>query len=277
MLIDTHVHVGHVWDSYDPMTPKIMLDWMDVHDIEMAVPLPVESPESSSYYILSRDMLALCAEHPDRFIPFCVIDPRMSVASGADSFRSIIGAYVDQGAKGFGEIKVGIPMDDPRLQTIYGVCDELRLPIVFHIDAVRCMDTPSLDGLEAMLKAYPNATFIGHAPGFWSAISGDVTEEDMGGYPRRPVTPGGRLDTLFSTYENLYADLSAGSAHNALVRDWEFGEAFLERNHERLFFATDYLYPQQEVPQFEMFANANLSDKARAAIGSGNARRILKL
>lgn len=277
MLIDTHVHVGPLWDTYDEMTPKIMLDWMDAHDIEMAVPLPLESPESSSYYILTRDMLALCAAHPDRFIPFCVVDPRMAVGRGKESFRSIIGAYVDQGVVGFGEIKVGLPMNDPLLQQIYEACDDLGLPVVFHIDSVRCTDTPSLDGLEAMLRAYPNVNYIGHAPGFWSAISADVTEADMGGYPKRPVVPGGRLDHLFATYDNLYADLSAGSAHTAITRDWEFGQAFMERNHKRLLFATDYLYPAQEIPQFEMFTSADLSDAARAAIGSENARGLLGL
>lgn len=274
MLIDTHVHVGRVWDTYEPMTAQIMLDWMDAHEIEMAVPLPLESPESASYYIPTGDMLALCAAHPDRFIPFCVVDPRMSVARGRQSFRSIIGSYVDQGAIGFGEVKVGMPMADPRLQVIYEACDDLRLPLVFHIDNVRCTDTPRLDGLEAMLRTYPNVKFIGHAPGFWSAISADVTEADMGGYPKRPVVPGGRLDTLFATYANLYADLSAGSAHTAITRDWAFGQAFLERNHRQLLFATDYLHPTQEVPQFDMFAAADLSDVARAAIGGANARGL---
>jgi hypothetical protein len=277
MLIDTHVHVGRVWDTYEPVTPDGMLSWMDDHGVEMAVPLPVESPESASYYITTREMLALCAKHPDRFIPFCVVDARMLMSKGRDGFRELVRCYVDAGAVGFGEVKIGLPIDDSRLQTLYGICDEFRLPLLFHCDHMRCTDTPDLKGLEAMLKAYPNVTFIGHAPGFWSAISADVTVEDMGGYPTRPVVPGGRLDTLLTTYPNLYADISAGSAHNALVRDWAFGEAFLERNHGKLMFATDYLYVGQNVPQFEMFANAQLTDAARTAIGSGNARRLFGL
>jgi predicted TIM-barrel fold metal-dependent hydrolase len=51
----------------------------------------------------------------------------------------------------------------------------------------------------------------------------------------------------------------------------------MERNHKRLLFATDYLYPAQEIPQFEMFTSADLSDAARAAIGSENARGLLGL
>jgi predicted TIM-barrel fold metal-dependent hydrolase len=254
-----------------------MLQWMDEHDVEKAVPLPLESPESASFYIPTWDMLRLCAEHPDRFIPFCVCDPRMSVSRGRESFRSIVTRYVDMGAKGFGEVKVGLPIAHPLLQDIYAVCGELRLPLLFHCDNVRCTDTCDLAGLEAMLRAFPDVRFIGHAPGFWAAISADVTQEEMGGYPRRPVAPGGRLDELLARYSNLYADLSAGSAHTAITRDWEFGQAFLERHHRKLLFATDYLHPGQNVPQFEMFASATLSEEARRAIARENAERVLAL
>lgn len=277
MLIDTHVHIGRVWDTYEPLTPEDMLAWMDQHEIEKAVPLPLESPESASYYIPTREMLTLCKKYPDRFIPFCVVDARMSMSRGKEGFRDRIRRYVEEGAVGFGELKIGLPLGDPRLQMLYGLCEEFRLPVLFHCDNIRCTDTPDLRGLEAMLQMFPNVTFIGHAPGFWAAISADVTEKDRGSYPQRPVVPGGRLDELLSTYPNLYADLSAGSAYNALTRDWTFGEAFLERHHRKLLFATDYLYRGQEVPQFEMFAKARLSEAARRAIGSENARRLFRL
>ncbi|MDA1190773.1 MAG: amidohydrolase family protein [Candidatus Poribacteria bacterium] len=277
MLIDTHVHVGPLWDRYEPLTPKMMLDWMDDHEIEMAVPLPLESPEAASFYIPTRDMLALCREHPDRFIPFCVIDPRMSVSDGRNSFRKMIGAYVEEGAIGFGEVKVGLPVDHPLLQDIYAVCDELKLPLLWHIDNIRCTDTHDLQATEAMLKAFPNVKFIGHAPGFWSAISADVMPEERGGYPKRPVVPGGRVDELLTNYPNMYADLSAGSAHGAITRDWEFGQKFLERQRDKLLFATDYLYIGQDVPQFDMWEAADISDEARRKIGYENAKSLFRL
>ena len=276
-LIDTHVHVGLLWDAYPPMTADGMLRWMDAHGIDMAVPLPLESPESGSYYILTRDMLALCREHPDRFIPFCSVDPRMSVADGKRSIRDIIAKYVDEGAKGFGELKAGLPIDHPKMQAIYAACDEFRLPLLFHCDHIRCVDDPQLSGLEAMLKAFPNVKFIGHAQGFWAGISGDITAQDMAGYPKRPVAPGGPIHRLFDACGNLYADLSAGSAHNALTRDWEFGQAFLEKRHTRLLFATDCLRPDQPIPQFEMFEKADISGAAREAIAYRNAQRLFGL
>lgn len=276
-LIDVHVHVGRLWDAYPPMTVDIMLRWMDANEIEMAVPLPLENPESASYYILTRDMLALCERHPDRFIPFCAVDPRVAVADGKRSVRNIVQQYVEQGAKGFGELKAGLPFNDPKMQALYAACDEFRLPLLFHCDLIRCTDDPQLTGLEAMLAAYPNAQFIGHAQGFWAAISGDARAEEMSGYPKRPVASGGAVDRLMDAYGNLYGDLSAGSGHNAITRDWAFGEAFLERRHTRLLFGTDFLRPDQPIPQFEMFAKANLSEKARRAIAYENASRLFGL
>ena len=42
--------------------------------------------------------------------------------------------YVDAGAKGFGEHKPGVQIDDPRNMTIYAACGELKLPLLFHLD-----------------------------------------------------------------------------------------------------------------------------------------------
>ena len=91
---------------------------------------------------------------------------------------------MDQGAKGFGEHKAGLPIDDPRMKALYEVCDDLRLPVLFHMDDQRGTDKPGLPGLESVLKSFPTVPFIGHGPGFWASISGDVTARDLAGYPR---------------------------------------------------------------------------------------------
>lgn len=277
MLIDTHTHVGLIYDHYEPLTPRAMLDWMDAHDVEKVVLLPLESPEGSSFYLTTWDILKVSHEHPDRFIPFCVVDPRMYVSRGRDSFRNIIGHYVHIGAKGFGEVIPGLAIDHPLQQETFAVCDDMKLAIVLHMDNRCCFDTPDLKGLETVVRNFPNATFIGHGPGFWAPISADVTQEEMGDYPKRPVVPGGRVDALMTQYPNLWADLSAGSGSNALMRDWEYGQAFLERHRKKLLFGTDYLHPAQNIPHFEMFASAAISNEARRAIGSENAIRLLNL
>ncbi len=120
-------------------------------------------------------------------------------------------------------------------------------------------------------------TFIGHGPGFWASISGNVTRRDLGGYPRGPVEPGGALDRLLQAYPNLWGDLSAGSGAGALTRDREFGRRFLIRRANRLLFGTDYLKAGQNVPQFEMLASFDLPPDVRAKIERGNAAKLLGL
>ncbi|NUQ00511.1 MAG: amidohydrolase family protein [Armatimonadetes bacterium] len=275
--IDFHTHIGPLWYGREPYTPDEMLGWMDEREVERIVVLPLESPESSSYYILTETVLSICAQHPDRFVPFCVIDARMSVPDPDKTFAAMIERFVERGAKGFGEVKVGLPVDDPQLQRLYAVCDELRLPVLLHLDGIRCTDDTRLTGLEAMLQAYPNATFIGHAPGFWSAISGDMSDAERNGYPSGKVAPGGAVERLLTHYPNLYGDLSAGSGHNAIMRDREFGRGFLERCANKLLFATDILMKGQETPQFAMMEEMALPAAAHEAIAAGNARRLLGL
>jgi predicted TIM-barrel fold metal-dependent hydrolase len=58
-------------------------------------------------------------------------------------------------------------------------------------------------------------------------------------YPKGPVTPGGITDRLLSNYPNVYADTSAGSGLNALLRDEDHARAFLARHQDKLMFGSD--------------------------------------
>ena len=144
------------------------------------------------------------------------------------------------------------------MMSLYEVCDDLKLPGPLPHGQPSGHRCPGLPGLERVLKAFPKVNFLGHGPGFWASISGDVVEKDLGGYPTGPVKPGGALDRLFDHYPNLWGDLSAGSGAGALSRDRAFAQAFLTRRAERLLFGTDYLRPGQPVPQFEVLASLEL-------------------
>ena len=225
--IDVHTHVGRTWNGYPGLSADALVQWMDAHSVAKAVVLPLVSPESSSYLNLTEQALEAAKRHPERLVPFCCIDPRTSYEGGRAGLRLMLKEYVDQGAKGFGEHKAGLPIDDPRMKALYEVCEDLRLPVLFHMDGQRGTDVPGLPGLESVLKSFPTVPFIGHGPGFWASISGDATARDLAGYPRGPVKPGGALDRLFDRYPNLWGDLSAGSGAGALSRDREFGRRFL--------------------------------------------------
>jgi predicted TIM-barrel fold metal-dependent hydrolase len=185
--------------------------------------------------------------------------------------------YVDQGAKGFGEHKTGLPIDDVRSMMIYAVCGRLGLPILFHLDNIRNTDHPGLPGLEKAIKEHPDTIFIGHGPGWWASISGAMTQADLGGYPAGAVVPGGAMERLMDAYPNIYADLSAGSGAGALKRDMKFAREFLIRRADRIVFGTDYLSPGQPVPQFDVLGKLDLPEDVAAKIFRENARRLLKI
>jgi predicted TIM-barrel fold metal-dependent hydrolase len=275
--IDVHTHLGRTWSGEPPVTADALVKWMDAHHVAKAVVLPLVSPESSSYLNLTELALDGARRHPTRLVPFCCIDPRTSYQGGRAGLRSMLREYVDQGAKGFGEHKAGLPIGHPKMRALYEVCDDLRLPILFHMDEQRGMDVPGLPGLENVLKTFSKVTFIGHGPGFWASISGDVAPQDMAGYPKGPVKPGGALDRLFDGYANLWGDLSASSGAGALSRDRAFGREFLVRRADRLLFGTDYLRPGQDVPQFELLAGFDLPPEVRTKIERSNAATLLGL
>jgi uncharacterized protein len=274
-LIDTHVHVGRVSSRMAEMTEDDMLRWMDAHDVERAVLLPLESPEGSSFPILTREVLPIAARRPDRFTAFACIDPRTSIPE--EDLKPLFESYIEQGARGFGEHKVGIPIDDPRSQPLYALAGELRLPVLLHLDGERNMDRAGLPGLESMLRQFPDTIFIGHAPAWWSSISGDCTDEELNRYPSGPITPGGAADRLLADYPNMWADLSANSAARALRRDLLFSRAFVERHSDKLLFATDYLSPDQVIPHFDLLESLDLTPETHRKVGRENALRLLGL
>ncbi|MCE7988883.1 MAG: amidohydrolase, partial [Caldilinea sp. CFX5] len=138
----------------------------------------------------------------------------------------------------------------PRALELFRRAGQLRCPVVLHLDVPFLPDAQGkpvyqqhwygggADQLERALQACPDTIFIGHAPGFWRFISGDEATE-CAIYPKGPITPGGRLLTLFDRYPNLWADLSAGSGLGALQRDPTFAYDFLCRYADRLLFGRD--------------------------------------
>lgn len=277
-LLDVHTHIGRLLHDLPANTLDDLLATMDRHGVERACVMAVESPEELDYYVPTTEVLAACARHPDRLIPFCSLDPRHRYPDRFDPYP-ILAEYVAQGCKGFGELLAGVPIDHPGLQKIYAACGELGLPVLFHSDHLICSDEPGLPRLERMLASYPSTTFIGHAIRFWAEISADATPDQfhIDVYAEGPVQPGGATDRLLRDYPNLYADLSARSGLNALTRDPAFGVDFLERHQDKLLFGSDVLKPGQDLPIVSYLREVPISDGARAKIGHLNAEKVLGL
>lgn len=276
-MIDVHTHIGKIWRGRPWLTAGKLVRWMDRQGIAKACVMAVENPEELHYYVPTPYILKSCRRFPDRLLPFCNVDPRIDSSSPKTDFYSILKDHVEAGALGFGECLAGMTIDDPRLVALFQACGRLGLTVTLHIDNLRQQDQLGLPGLRRLLEACPDTVFFAHAPHWWAEISGDVREEDRGGYPKRPVAPGGAVIEIFTRHPNIYGDLSAGSGYNALTRDPEFGRKFLERWQDRLLFGTDYLAPGQKCPIIQFIREVDISRRARRKITGDNARRLLKL
>ena len=226
--IDCHLHINHFNRSIDDT-----IKHMDATGTGRAFILPLETGEGG-VTLRSETVLHAFHKYPDRIIPFCQTDIRQPDA--LDRVR----AYHLLGCRGIGEQKEHLTLDDPRVEAVIALCDELNWPITIHFqDGQGGYNQGLADHLETYLKRYKRVRIIGHAQTWWANISADVPPADKTLYPTGPVKAGGVIERLMSEYPNLYADLSAGSGYNALTRDEDFTAGFFERHPKQLLFGSD--------------------------------------
>lgn len=280
MIIDFHAHLGKVVYGQPPLTVEKLLRFMDQHGIAQSVILPLVAPEEEDYYYTTEQALADCARHPDRLIPFANMDPRRGTNDGNYDFYPVLKEYADMGCKGFGEILANVTTHDPRMHGIYRACGKLGFPIVMDFRAgatVGVIDPVGMPYLEKCLRAFPDTIFVGHGPSWWAEISADVTPEQKHGYPQGPLQVPSKMDQLLETFPNLYADLSANSAYNALTRDPVYSRQFVRKHYCKLLFGLDRFVREEEPRMIELLRSMDLPPPMEQAVFAGNARTLLKL
>jgi predicted TIM-barrel fold metal-dependent hydrolase len=150
---------------------------------------------------------------------------------------------VEQGARGFGELKFHVEADGPELTRMYALAGELSVPILVHFQEVDHFPgegtwaTGYARTFDRVLEAHPKTIFIGHADAFWANVSADY--KNQAAYPSGPIVRGGVTDRWLGDHPNLFGDISANSGNNALSRDPAFTAAFLERHQDKLIFGSD--------------------------------------
>ncbi len=292
MFIDIHVHSTqrgdgpHRGNGETYATPEQLIAVFDLRGIDKAVILPSASPECGHHPLSVDGCLDIVARYPDRFIPFCNVDPRMLTNSPEADFTPMLAFYKSVGCKGVGELTANLPFDDPRCWNLFRHVEAAGLPVTFHVATqiggiYGLYDELGLPRLEATLREFPGLTWLGHSQAFWSEIGGEVTEATRGGYPKGPVADGGRVVALLREYPNLCGDLSANSGCNAVSRDPAFGHRFLEEFQDRLFFGTDICSPTTPTPLVDFLTDAveggHVSRGAFEKIAWRNAARLLGL
>ncbi len=288
MLIDCHTHVCRTHSvpreaGTDYPDGAQLVGRLDDLGIDRAVVLSGVSPECRNRYVPPEDVIEICERYPDRLIPFANIDPRAGSNSPDTDFTRFFETYTEMGFKGIGEMTANLYFDDPLCWNLFRYIADYGMPMTIHIAPklggyYGLVDDLGLPRLEKTLREFPDLIIVGHSQPFWAEISADVTEETRNGYPPGRVTPG-RLVELFERYENLWGDLSAGSGHNAISRDPEFGNQFLEQFQDRLMFGTDISFPEYEPPLPDYFRSlkGQISDEAWEKIAWRNIDRLLDL
>jgi len=292
--IDIHVHTTEAtWLSRLPSaryaTPTELIEMYDQIGIEKGVILPNITVETDFHISSNYEIKNIVDKYPDRFAWFCNIDAHQGDNSPETIFTPYIEVCKENGAKGVGEVCTNLYFDDPLMLNLFKHCEACEMPLIFHIGKMGgdygIVDDKGLPTLEKALQACPKLKFLGHSQKFWAEISGDVTEENRFGLPAGKVFPGRRVVELMRKYPNLCGDLSACSGCNAIMRDPEFGYAFLEEFQDRLYYGTDICDPNNitspmlKLASFldEGVLNGKLSYDAYYKVSRGNAEKLLGL
>ena len=269
--IDIHVHTASSkgfprihGDNATYASPEELRIKYNGWGIEKGVVLPSIGSECACHSVTNQEIQELVHRFPETLDWFCNIDPRWITNDETANFTPMIEYFKSLGAKGVGEICSNIYFDDPRAWNLFRHCEACQMPVTFHIGNMGgdygLVDELGLPRLEKTLKEFPNLIFLGHSQKFWAEISADCTEELRNGYPTGKVIPG-RVVELMRKYPNLHGDLSAGSGGNAVIRDPEFGYAFMEEFQDRLYFGTDTCSPVNEFALSAYLDEAVLSGK----------------
>jgi predicted TIM-barrel fold metal-dependent hydrolase len=309
MIIDFHTHVGdhRTPERMDrlPVTWEGLIERLDEEGIDKAVVLPSgvspESIKAPSLFVPHGDLLSqleTARRYPDRIIAFGNVDPRMGCLGNLEThqvesppetdFSWLLARLREYGCVGIGEITANIAVDDPRVINLLSQCGNFDLPVLFHCTGsgrgvYGLYDEVGLPRLERLLQAVPDTTVIGHAPGFWAEIEGDITSEKQFVYPTGPIRKEGALSRLLRSYPNLYADISANSGFNAISRDKDFAVNFLTEFQDRILFGTDVCFGGTEgrMPHLgylrTLRSENQITPEVFAKIVGGNALKILTL
>lgn len=297
MFIDIHTHVYRIRPIMGGFcTTDELLKRNDELKIDYAVLLPIVSPEI--YFPQAvEDILEICDQHPDRFVPYCNVDPRSLKNSPRSPLDQVLHRYKEAGCKGVGEVMPNMELRDPFVQNLFACAEMEDMPIVYDgavqkTGAFGLYDDPGLPQLEYTLQSFPKLKIFGHGPVFWNEIARLETVGSRGvayGWkmnqmirlPKGPVTEEGTVPKLLRMYPNLYGDLSDCTAYNAISRDPEYGPRFLTEFQDRLYFGTDMTSPTMFVGLDELLLSwkqqGKISESVFRKIAYENAAKLLGL
>ena len=178
MFIDIHAHAYRKPVNVPIIptfcSPEELLKRYDELGIDKGVLLPVVNAE---IYLpqANEDILEMAERYPDRFIPYCNVDPRALTNSPDAPLDKVLSYYKAKGCKGIGEVMPNLPLMNPMVQNLFRHAEAVGLPIVYDgsdqlTGDFGLYDDPGLPQLEHTLQRFPKLKIFGHGPVFWAEI-----------------------------------------------------------------------------------------------------------
>ena len=149
--------------------------------------------------------------------------------------RAVLELTLKGGGIGIGEQKFMVDADSRAVAMLAEIAQEFGVPVLLHFQFGRY--NTSYERFPRILEKFPKVNFIGHAQTFWANIDANAQQPVL--YPKGPVKAGGLTDKYLADYPNFFADMSAGSGLNALLRDEEHARGFIARHQDKLMFGSD--------------------------------------
>ena len=278
--IDVHIHTMDI----DPIirniaegpSPEKIIENYKINGIEKGILQTLVSPESRRFIITTESAMSIAEKYKKNFHFAIGLDPRMYTNSEKSDFAPLFEYYKSKGAVSVGEMTANLYFDDPLYDNLLSQCADFNLPVTIHISpkvglAYGIVDEAGLYRLEKMLKKYPKLKIIGHSWDFWNYLYKDTEVKK---------SEEGRLFELFSKYENLYADFSAGSGFTAIKKDEINGLKFINAFKDRVMFGTDCSFDKDGINPLAHwldlnYLNGTLSKELYFNFCRENAVRIL--
>jgi predicted TIM-barrel fold metal-dependent hydrolase len=151
-VVDAHVHLGVDRDGHALSAGDLIAD-MDANGIHRAVVFPADEPgPGGDFRESNRRVLEAAEGHPDRFIPFCRVDPSVGAAAAIDEARA-------GGARGLKLHPVAqrFAPEGEECVAVVRLATDLGWPVLFHAGFGARPLGPAFAGL---LEQVPDASLI---------------------------------------------------------------------------------------------------------------------
>lgn len=253
-FVDAHVHF-HACKAGELDKAA---DWMRSNNVQRIInyPLAQSRPKNDAE---RKQMLANYAKYEGRIARACVIFP--DEVNSVEEAVTILTREKQAGAVVFGEhYGSKLNFDDPKNMRLYEACEQVGLPVMFHMDKSQNLDEKGLPRLENVLKTVPNCTLIAHSD-WWRNMAD------------------GTCDRVLTTYPNLYADISCTVGRSVIGRDKKLARAFFIKHADKLLFGTDSGWwslgkGKNPAPEFALMDELKLPKEVEDKICRGNAERL---